>query len=293
MTCHTLENSRLLLEISNHGAELSRVFDKKNNREVLFDADPAFWKRHAPILFPIVGSVLGGSYTACGKEYKLSQHGFARDMEFACVEETPSSVSHRLTDSDQSRTLYPYPFCLTVQHELEGNSIRVTWKVAARDEEMFFKIGGHPAFICPVLPETTLSDYYVSLDDREQVDFRLIAPGTGCVDNTTIHTLPAPGGKLPLSEDLFSKDALIIEDPTLKTASLLFPDGTPYIRMTLEDSFPFFGIWKKPGAPFVCLEPWQGRTDNVDSPVEFSQKEGMIHLLPGECFSCSYRIEIC
>ncbi len=293
MSLHILENDRLLLAISDHGAELSRVYDKKNNREVLFDADPAYWKRHAPILFPIVGAVVGGTYTVGGNEYSLSQHGFARDMEFTCEAEAPLAITHVLTDSEASHALYPYPFRLTVRHELEGNSIRVTWEVAAQGEEMYFKVGGHPAFVVPVLPGTALSDYFISLDNRKYVDFRLIAPGTGCVDNQTIHTLPSPDGTLPLSEELFAKDALIIEDPSLKTASLLFPDKTPYIRVTMHSSFPYFGIWKKPGAPFVCLEPWQGRTDNVDSPKEFSQKEGMLHLLPGERFSCSYSIEVC
>ena len=126
----TMENERLLVAVSDHGAELCRIYDKKNRREVLWNADPAFWNRHAPILFPFVGKVRGGCYRHEGRTYEMkTQHGFARDMDFTCTEETPAAVTHRLCASAQTLEVYPFAFVLTVTHRMEGNTLRVEWQV--------------------------------------------------------------------------------------------------------------------------------------------------------------------
>lgn len=288
---HKLENDRLQIEISDHGAELTRIFDKINQREVLYDGNPAFWNRHAPILFPFVGCVFGGTYTFQGKEYKIGQHGLARDMEFTPVDIGTTSCVHRLTDTESSHEKYPFPFTLTVAHALQDNKLRVDWTVEAGDSPIWFKIGAHPAFIVPAQEGSTLDQYSLYADGLDSLTYRLIKPGTGCVDASRFYEMSASEGHFPLSEELFSQDALILDDSGLSSITLCHPDHSPYVSVSC-DGFPYLGIWKKPGAPFVCLEPWDGRTDDAGAPSELTQKPGMIALAPGETYRKGYYITI-
>ena len=286
-----LENERLKIEISDHGAELVRIYDKKKEREVLYNGNPAYWNRHAPILFPFVGCVSGGTYQYKGKDYKIGQHGFARDSEFAFVSCDGTSCVHRLTDSPESREKYPFPFSLTVSHELTGSVLHVDWEVKAGDEPLLFKIGAHPAFVVPAEPGKRLSNYYLFADGRDSLTYHLISPGTGCVNPEDFYELTAKSGFFRLSEEMFENDALILDGPGLSQITLCHPDRMPYVSVSCN-TFPYLGIWKKPGAPFVCLEPWDGRTDNVGAPADLEKKSGMISLAPGEVYRNGFVITI-
>ena len=141
---HTIENDYLRVSVDDHGAELCSIFDKVHNREVIWQADPAYWKRHAPVLFPNVGRHFEDHYRINGVEYPSSQHGFARDSEFTCVDMTADSITHRLKSSDATRENYPYDFELKIKHVLEKNQVSVCWEVISlNDETMYFTIGGH------------------------------------------------------------------------------------------------------------------------------------------------------
>ena len=158
---HILENDQLRVSISDHGAELSGIFDKKNNREVLWNADPAYWKRHAPVLFPNVGRLYNDTSLIDGKTYPSGQHGFARDMDFICTEETETSVTHLLEATDAAKKAWPYDFQLYITHTLNDRDLTVAWKVVNKDQEtMYFTIGAHPAFNVPVLPDTALHSHH-------------------------------------------------------------------------------------------------------------------------------------
>ena len=284
-----LENELLRIEVSEHGAELCRIIDKTHQRDVLYNADPNWWNRHAPILFPFVGAVRGGRYFYNGKEYAMSQHGFARDMEFHLEKADRVSCTYTLTDTEETRQKYPFSFTLRVQHILRGNVVEVRWEVISHSDPLLFKIGAHPAFVLPILPNTTLDQYFLSVDGRDTISYRLIAPGTGCVDDDRLYFISAENGRLPLSEELFSHDALIMDDYTIRKASLLMPDGSPYITVTC-DAFSHLGVWKKPGAPFVCLEPWQGRADNMDSSLDLTAKEGILSLNSEKSYQTGFDI---
>ena len=146
----TMENEKLRVQISDHGAELSSIYDKAADREAVWIGDPAFWNRHAPVLFPFVGKVNGGFYTHKGVKYPMGQHGFARDNEFGCIENTANKTVHRLVSTEETKKVYPFDFAFTVTQELSGRTLTITWKVEnTGDDDMYFSVGGHPAFMIP------------------------------------------------------------------------------------------------------------------------------------------------
>lgn len=146
----TLSNNLLTIQVSPHGAELSSIVANATGKEFLWQADPAFWKRHSPVLFPIVGSVWNNEYRHNGKTYKLSQHGFARDREFELIKETDTELRFRLQENEETLQIYPFPFCLEIGYKLAGNQIEVLWYVKnTGNEELHFQIGAHPAFYFP------------------------------------------------------------------------------------------------------------------------------------------------
>lgn len=278
---HTLENDNLLIEISDHGAELCRIYNKLTSKEILWNGDAAFWNRHAPVLFPIVGAVAGGVYRAEGREYHLGQHGFARDMEFDCIAQTDCSITHQLTSSDETKAKYPYDFILTITHTLTEKTVTVNWRVEnPANRRLYFSIGGHPAF-------NTVPGTYLSVPGHEKLTYIQISKnGTALPEEKQLIT---PGGRYQIPTDMFDKDVFIFENSQLSLVGLLNPDGTPLVTMHCPD-FPYVGIWSKPGAPFVCLEPWFGRTDDEGYTGDFSQKTGIRELDAKDTFQVSYEL---
>ena len=175
---HVIENEFLKVAVSPHGAELCSIFDKEKQHEVVWQADPAYWNRHAPVLFPFVGKVNEGLYRYKGKSYPMGQHGFARDMEFTLVGETPDSITFRLCDNEESRAKYPFAFELTITHRLQGRTVTVEWSVKnpSDTEPLYFSIGGHPAFNCPADPGTAKTDYFIRFDGYEAMKIQNRSP---------------------------------------------------------------------------------------------------------------------
>lgn len=291
MGMHTIENARLKAVIADHGAELVSIFDKEKKRELIWQADPAFWNRHAPVLFPNVGQYYEKHFTCQGKNYTEGQHGFARDMEFVCVAEDEISVTHRLTSDEATRKRYPFDFTLEITHRLEENKVTVQWKVVNPDQTaMYFTIGGHPAFNLPIEEGTDFEDYFLLFEQgKTELQYILIDTEYGTANPDSVYTLPLQEQKYRLRKNMFDKDALIFDDGQIPYAGLALPDGTPYVVISCE-GFPNFGIWSKPGAPYVCLEPWCGRTDNTGFQGELAQKPGIITLESGQIFEKTYEI---
>ena len=153
------------MTFDDHGAELVSIYDKEKDREVIWQGDPKFWGRHAPVLFPNVGKHYNNHYRIHGQEYASKQHGFARDTDFTCIDSTPDSVTHQIRSTEDTRKVYPFDFVLRIRHILKGRTLTVSWKVANNSEgDMYFAIGGHPAFNVPVLPDTKRSDYRLTFD---------------------------------------------------------------------------------------------------------------------------------
>ena len=287
-----LYNDLLEVEADTSGAELVSIKGKKDNTEYLWSADSKYWSRHAPILFPIVGKVRNNLYRIGDKEYSLGQHGFARDNEFQIVEVSDNKVIYRLTSSKDTLKIYPYDFQLDVEYILKENSLKIIYKVRNTDSEtIFFSIGAHPGFNCPLSASESVKDYFFDFSEKETAE-RLIFDGkTGLLTNTKKIFLQDEN-TIKLSETLFKEDAIIFKNLKSKTISLRNNLNNKKITMEFGD-FPYIGLWSKPeGAPFICIEPWFGHADYEDFTGDFSEKSGIISLEKDQEFNCAYTISI-
>ena len=292
MAMQTLKNDVLTIEVSGHGAELSSI--RKGETEYLWQADPKFWARHSPVLFPIVGSVWEGRYRVGEKEFALGQHGFARDMEFTLVSQTDTEIRYRLESTEETLAKYPWPFCLEIGYRLHDNKVDVIWEVSnPGTEDMYFQIGAHPAFYYPDYDLEKKERGYFSFDRTEGLECIRIV-GKGCVDAVTKHPLELDEqGRYPLASDTVDViDTLMLQDSQLKKVTLHRVDGSPWL--SLDFTAPVVGLWSPPtkNAPFICIEPWYGRCDRAGYEGDYREKDWVNRLASGEKFSSVYTIEI-
>lgn len=289
---HTLKNEILTVQVKEHGAELASI--RKGSVEYLWQADPMFWGRHSPVLFPIVGSVWEKRYRVDGREFELGQHGFARDMDFTMVEGGEDEVRYRLGSTEDTLKKYPWPFVLEIAYRLHGNMIDVIWEVSnPGNEDMYFQIGAHPAFNYPDYDPQTMERGFLSFDRGEGLECIRIKE-KGCVDAETLYPLDIPAdGLLPLTRETFDKiDTIMLQDGQIGSVALYRTDRTPWLKLSFEA--PVVGIWSPPGknAPFICLEPWYGRCDRAGYEGDYRDRDWVNRLAPGERFSSVYTIEI-
>lgn len=287
-----LENEYLCVEISELGAEVVRMFHKQTGQELLWNADPAFWKRHAPILFPNVGKTFRNTVRIQGTQYPSKQHGFARDSHFRCVKAEKDRAVFLLCSSEESKEVYPFEFELFISYQLEDKKLRVKWTVKnPSNEAIYFTIGGHPAFA------------FMNTGDKKE-DYVLKFPGMtaikcvglnleeGTCDPDQSYTLNLDQEILPLSEDLFDLDTIICDGGQIREAWLCKKaDKMPLVGV-ICDGFPNFGIWSPKQAPFICLEPWAGRCDDTGFDRDISEKPGINEVLPGKEFVKEYYIVV-
>ena len=290
-----LENDRIRVGVADHGAELCSIYDKKRGHEVIWQADPAYWNRHAPVLFPFVGKVCEGVYRYGGKTYPMGQHGFARDMDFTLESATEDAVRFVLCDNEASREKYPFRFRLAITHRIENNKVYVEWEVTnpSDSQNLYFSIGGHPAFNCPADEGQRKDQYYIWFGGKNDLTYIRLDPEAEAADAETKYALSLTDSTLPVTMDLFDNDAFIFDDGQIGKIALLYPDRTPYVTMEC-DGFPSFGVWSKPhtDAPYICLEPWIGRVDNKGFTGELPEKYGEQCLAPGGVFRAVYSIAV-
>lgn len=292
MAKYDLHNERIAVSVDSHGAELKslrRVFD---GREYLWKGDPAFWGRTSPVLFPFVGGLNDKKYRIGERVFEMSQHGFARDREFALLSETEEELWLMLCSDEETYGKYPYEFVLKLGYRLLAEGVEVLWQVENPGKErLYFSIGGHPAFNCPIEEGKRQTDYLIYLDAGEDriVSTRLSGQGLATRKQDVY---PLKKGYLAITEDLFDRDALVIEDQQIKRVSLCDTEGSPYLTVTMEA--PLFGIWSPPrkNAPFICIEPWYGRCDREDFAGQLKDREWGNSIAPGEIWKASYRITI-
>lgn len=290
MALFQISNDKITIQIDSMGAELKSLKDVASGREYMWNADPKFWKRSSPVLFPLVGGLQDGVYRLDGKEYPMGQHGFARDMEFKLKSQVAHEIWFVLESDSETLNKYPYPFQLELGYELSDKSVIVKWRVKNPSKErMYFAIGGHPAFLCPIEDGTKQSDYKIRFDTGEQVI-------SSCLENGLLNgqkiTYALRDGILPVTEHLFDGDALVIEHDQAHRVSLVKLDGTDYL--TVEFDAPLFGIWSVPQkqAPFICIEPWYGRCDRAGYEGDWKDREWMQNLEAGETFEADYRVTV-
>ena len=288
----SLSNQYLTIRVADHGAELSGIVANATGKEYLWQADPAFWKRHSPVLFPIVGSVWEGKYRQDGATYSLSQHGFARDRDFTLVHESENELRFALESDERTREVYPFDFRLEIGYRLEGNRIEVIWRVVnTGDRTVYFQIGAHPAFYYPNYDLATEERGYFAFDVKSGLVYRALAE-KGCVGDE-IRPVPLDAeGLLPLNVHTFDIDTFILENSQVRRVDLLDVEKRPYLSLSF--TAPLVGLWSPPtkNAPFVCIEPWYGRCDRVNYSGEYKDRDWVNRLEPGEVFDASYTIEI-
>ncbi|MCR4854161.1 MAG: aldose 1-epimerase family protein [Prevotella sp.] len=286
----TLKNEQLQIAVNPLGAELQSIKDS-NGKEYLWQADPNYWARHSPILFPIVCGLWQGHYRIDGFEYPMERHGFARDMEFKLIARTEQKVTFALEDTLHTRRIYPYHFMLSVTYRLDGNKIHVIWHVHNTDDvEIHFQIGGHPAFYVPDLEEGEPMAGTMKFDNEGAIE-RIIGNMGGCIIPGRF-ALETEKGLWKFNEESFKEDAIIIDKCQVKQVQLLDKQQRPVI--TVDMKTPAVGIWSPYGkhAPFVCIEPWYGVHDTVEYRGDFRKKALMNHLQPGASFLAEYTITV-
>ena len=270
------------------GAELTSLRDA-DGRELMTDADPAFWAGHAPLLFPIVGRLNGDTLRVDGVEYPMKQHGFARRSAFAVVEQSASAVTFMLGDSAETRAGYPFAFALRVTYEIRAATLSTTVDIANRESDRTLpaSFGFHPAFAWPLPYGAPRAEHRIVFADDEPETLRKL---TDSLIDPAPRPSPLDGRTLALTDALFADDALVWDAVRAQSVRYGAPGG-PHLRVDFPDT-PMLGIWTKPGAAFVCIEPWHGMADPVGFTGELRDKPGIMLLEPGETRTCAMQVTL-
>lgn len=277
---HYIENEYLKIGVKEFGCELTSVYSKVNNCEYLWQGDPAYWSGQSPILFPIVGRLIDDKYRLDGKEYEMPKHGFARKTEWFFEGADASSMKFRLSETEETLAIYPYHFDVVVKFTLDGNKLIVSHDIVNKnDNVMYASLGAHPAFNCEIgdrlvfdLPETL---------ETEKIDLvkSLRMPETIPVLNNETDII--------ITEDIFNEDALILHGIKSENITLVSDKHDRKVKFNLGNA-PYLGIWAKPGAPYVCIEPWCGVNDSYEKKDDFSQKDGINAINAGETYNFTW-----
>ena len=278
---YQIESNSLIVQVTSKGAEMKRLFSKEWHRELLWLGNEKDWNRSAPILFPIIGKLKDDEYQLKGKNYKMPQHGFARDFEFTCTECGASEVEFLLEATEASFKLWPFCFELRVRYKVEENQLTISYFVKNVDrQDIYFSIGAHPAF------ETkNIANYEIQFEEAEDEYVKL---NNGHVDWSRPYALHEK--KIVVTKDLFKDDALIFKKLKSKYVDLVDKKRHEVIRV--HANTPYWGIWAKGDIPFVCIEPWYGVGDSVGHDKNLETKKGIVTLEEGEVFGFSYLLEM-
>lgn len=286
----TIENEHLRVSIRSKGAELTSVYNKANGIEQLWQADESVWPWHAPNLFPIVGMVLNNELLVDGEKYTLPRHGFARNSEFVLIDQSEVHATYSLPNSAETLKVYPYKFDFQIIYTLIENALRVTYKVINLDDRtIYFSVGGHPAFNVPFTAGENYDDYYLEFETEEKLNRYVLSDGGFLTGQT--EPVALDGKKLRLTKELFNRDALVFKN--IKSKMLVIKSEKHDKTLTVEyPHFDHLGIWAKPGADFVCIEPWLGYTDTESRPNDISQKEAIHSLKHGHTFEAAWYVSV-
>lgn len=277
---YRIENDFLTCEIDDMGAQLHSLISKENEKEYVWYGKTEIWYGQAPILFPVIGMLLDEKYRYNGKEYSMPKHGLARKLLFNVDECSGSKAVFSLSSTEETLQKYPFEFRLTVIFELIGKTLKNTFVVDNKnDGEMYFSLGAHPGFNCAIGDKIEFEYPETISTERIDTDSIIIDKKFPLMDNSR---------EIEITKEIFEPDALILSGMKSKKLRI---KGENEIEFTFGDC-PFLGIWAKPGAPYVCIEPWYGVNDGRDYKDDISQKRGIQHLNKGEKFEYAWAIDI-
>lgn len=284
-----INNKFLTATINPKGAELQSLTLNATGHQYIWEADPAHWGKHAPVLFPFIGMLKGGNYKYGDKQYPMDKHGFARDHVFELVKRDDEQVTFRLASTDALKRKYPFDFELDINYRFKGQSIINAYTVRnLGDERMPFSLGGHPAFRCPQINAEQRSDYRLVFNEEENIETHLLNE-EGFFSGATRQCFS--GKELPITDPLFDDDALVFK--SLKSTNVSLESGDKRWLKFHFQGFPYLGIWSMSRtSPFVCIEPWFGMADHVAHDGVIEKKEGVQWIDPRSTFSCDFRVEV-
>ncbi len=287
---YQLENEELKVAIRSKGAELDSIYSKRAATEYMWSGDPAFWAKKSPVLFPVVGTLKNDTYYFDGKAYQLPRHGFAREMEFTVTKQTATSMVFTLESNEATLSKFPFHFRFDITYSIEEDQLSVSYSVVNTGEKnMYFSVGGHPAFKVPLAAGLAYEDYYLEFSETENTG-RWPISKDGLIEEAPVPLLNN-AIRLSLTKALFEKDALVFkylasDRVTLKTEKDLH--GLTFYT----DGFPYLGIWAAKNADFVCIEPWCGIADSVNTDQQLENKEGIELLAPQGSFTRTWIVTV-
>ncbi|BDB55052.1 galactose mutarotase [Flavobacterium ammoniigenes] len=283
MSIISLSNDVISAQINTLGAELCSLKNTEN-KDFIWEGDPAYWGKHSPVLFPIVGTLKNNTYTHNNKEYILTRHGFARDMEFELVDQTANTATFSIQSNSTTLASYPFQFELQIQYTLFHSTLEIAYKVINKDNSAIpFSIGAHPAFAL----SGNFENYSLEFEKVEPLEYTLLEND---LVSTQTETIATNSNFVPLTHKLFERDALIFKKLQSKLLTIVEKE-IPRLKVHFED-FPNLGIWTKVGAPFLCIEPWFGYSDTTETNGNLFEKEGIIVLKSTDTFQTKFCIEI-
>tara|TARA_R110002049_G_C9178388_1_gene563384 strand:- start:13161 stop:14051 length:891 start_codon:yes stop_codon:yes gene_type:complete len=289
---YTLQNDILKIAVKRIGAELCDIRSVKHNTAFMWNANPEIWGNYAPNLFPIIGDLKNNTFIFEDKHYMLPKHGFVRNnADVTLYEQTENSLTFRLISNEALLELYPFKFELYITYTLNDNTIEVTYTVKNTDTKtMYFSVGGHPAFKCPVFENEKYEDYILEFEHIENSKTHLINMENGLISSNK-EIIFNNSNQISLKHDLFNRDALVFKDLKSRKVILKSHKKGNIISVSFKD-FPFLGIWAKPTGDYVCIEPWLGVADNEATNQNLKEKEGILSLASNQTFKATYNIEI-
>ncbi|MBA0883052.1 aldose 1-epimerase family protein [Flavobacterium undicola] len=279
----TISNAYITAKINPKGAELFSLKSNNSDQEYIWEGNPAFWGKHSPILFPIVGTLKKNTYKVNNSEYQLSRHGFARDMTFELIDKKEDSATFSIQSSAETLKVYPFEFELQIHYSLEDKKLNIAYKVINKNQSKLpFSIGAHPAFAL----DGSFEDYQLEFEKEEALVYNLLE--NDLISNKT-QILETKDNLVKLNYKLFENDALIFKNLQSRSLTILKKQN-PFLKVDFQ-GFPHLGIWTKKDAPFICIEPWYGYSDTDESTGNIFEKEGIQIIEANEVFNSKFTIE--
>jgi len=286
-----ISNQYIEVGISRQGVEITHIISKATGLDYMWNANPDIWGSSAPVLFPAIGSFKNNQCVIEGITYNIPKHGFIRhNTDIELKHKTDSKLVYELTYSPKTMVIYPYKFKFCITFSLEENRLIVSHTVDNLDDKtIYFSLGAHPAFKCPLYSNESYDDYYLEFEKKEFAYTTLLGENGLISDNKKL--ILNNTNKLGLRADLFDDDALIFKTLKSKKIALKSKMSSQVLTVCFDD-FDYLGIWAKPNAPFVCIEPWLGIADHENTNGDFLEKEGLISLEETNRFQANYIISI-
>ena len=289
MAIFNISTCEITVTISSLGAELISVKNNLDNREYMWCANPKYWKRHSPVLFPLVGRYKNDKYQYQGKEYSMKQHGFARDKEFNLTMKSENEIWFIIEADEDTLSSYPFDFKLECGYRVIENNVEVMWKVTNKDtKKMYFSLGAHPAF-APSNSDKDMTNCSLKFNlNEDEIVYSLLNQDGLLLEDKYILSLD--NKCIGVTSDMFDKDALVIENSQAKEVSLLDENNKPFVTVKFDALL--FGVWSpaKTNVPFICIEPWYGRSDRDSFDGDLEAREWGNELEVGMVFDANYSI---